>query len=65
MRGPIALFGIGETPRRITRAQLLAATSMAQSSEDWVVRAEAGTLTLRPFAAIMNESYRLYQRVEG
>jgi uncharacterized protein len=65
MRGPIALFGIGEIPPRITRAQLLAATSMAQSSEDWVVRAEAGTLTLRPFAAIMNESYRLYQRVEG
>jgi DUF1680 family protein len=65
MRGPIALFGVGEVPPRITRAQLLAATSMAQSSEDWVVRADAGTLTLRPFAAIMNESYRLYQRVEG
>ena len=65
MRGPIALFGIGEIPRRITRAQLLAATSMAQSSEDWIIRADAGTLTLRPFAAIMNESYRLYQRVEG
>src|SRR3984893_8091498 len=65
MRGAIALFGIGEISLRITRAQLLAATSMAQSSEDWIIRADAGTLTLRPFAAIMNESYRLYQRVEG
>jgi DUF1680 family protein len=65
MRGPVALFGVGEIPSRITRNQLLAATRVAESSEDWLVRTDRGTLTLRPFASIMSESYRLYQTVEG
>jgi DUF1680 family protein len=65
MRGPIALFGIGEIPSRITRNQLLAATRVAESGEDWLVRADRGNLTLRPFASIMSETYRLYQTVEG
>jgi uncharacterized protein len=65
LRGPIALFGVGDIPPRITRQQLLAATTIGQSSEDWVVQTDAGSLVLRPFASIMDESYRLYQRVEG
>src|ERR1700682_5535052 len=65
MRGPVALFGVGDIPPRITRKQLLAATAVAQSSEDWVVQTDAGSLVLRPFASIMDENYRLYQRVEG
>jgi DUF1680 family protein len=64
MRGPIALFGVGNIPERLTRQQLLAATALAQSSDDWIAKANAGNLTLRPFASIMNEDYRLYQPVE-
>ena len=65
MYGPLALFGVGEIPARITRNQLLAATRVASSGHDWQVRADGGTLTLRPFANIMSESYRPYQTVES
>jgi uncharacterized protein len=65
MHGPIALFAVGDIPSRITRAQLLAATPAPQSKEDWLVRTDGGTLTMRPFASIMSEGYRLYQTVEG
>jgi len=65
MYGPLALFGVGDIPARITRNQLLAATRVASSGLDWQVRADSGTLTLRPFANIMSESYRLYQTVES
>jgi DUF1680 family protein len=65
MHGPIALFGVGDIPSQITRSQLLAAAKIPPSGEDWMVRTDSGTLTLRPFASIMSESYRLYQTVEG
>ncbi len=65
MRGPIALFAVGDIPTGITRAQLLAASRFSRSSEDWLVRTDAGNLALRPFAAIMSENYRLYQRIEA
>lgn len=65
MYGPLALFGVGEIPSRITRKQLLAATKVASSGHDFQVRTDNGTLTLRPFANIMSEGYRLYQTVEG
>ena len=65
MHGPVALFGVGEIPTRMTRKQLLAASQVAQSSSDWSVRTDAGTLTLRPFASIMSEDYLLYHRVDS
>ncbi|HEY1462646.1 MAG TPA: beta-L-arabinofuranosidase domain-containing protein [Terriglobales bacterium] len=65
MHGPIALFGVGSIPSRITRQQLLAATPAPESKQDWIVRTDNGTLTLRPFSSIMSEGYRLYQTVEG
>ena len=65
VRGPLALFAVGEIPARITRQQLLAAAKVAQSSHDWSTQTDSGVLTLRPFAAIMSESYRLYQRVQA
>jgi len=64
VRGPIALFAVGGIPSRIKRNQLLAATRVA-ASEDWQVTTDEGMLTMRPFASIMNENYRLYQTVEG
>jgi hypothetical protein len=65
VRGPLALFAVDEIPARITRSQLLAAAPVTQSSHDWRVQTDNGVLTLRPFAAIMSEGYRLYQRVEA
>ncbi|HTD24641.1 MAG TPA: beta-L-arabinofuranosidase domain-containing protein [Terriglobales bacterium] len=64
LRGPLALFAVGDLPGQITREQLLSATAASQSSDDWVVKADTGSLILRPFAAIGDESYRLYQNVE-
>jgi hypothetical protein len=64
MHGPIALFAVGSIPSHIKRNQLLAASRVAASA-DWQVTTDEGTLTMRPFASIMNENYRLYQRVEG
>jgi hypothetical protein len=65
MRGPVALFAVGDVPSKMTRKQLLAAAQVAKSSEDWSARTDSGLLTLRPFSKIMSESYRLYQRVES
>jgi len=63
MHGPLALFGVSNLPPKLTRAQLLAAAP--SSSDDWVVKSGDATLTLRPFSAIMDETYRLYQRVQS
>ena len=63
--GPLALFAVENIPARITRKQLLSATAVAQSSDDWSAKTDGGVLILRPFAAIMSENYRLYQQVEG
>jgi DUF1680 family protein len=65
MRGPIALFAVGNIPGRIKRSQLLAATLAPQSKKDWQVKTDSGILTMRPFASIMSEEYRLYLLVEG
>jgi uncharacterized protein len=65
LRGPVALFAVGDIPASVTRKQLIAATAVAQSSDDWRTKTDGGVLTLRPFAVIMSENYRLYQQVEG
>jgi DUF1680 family protein len=63
-RGPLALFGVGNLPAKFTRTQLLGAAPASQSSEDWLVKGDAGQITFRPFTAIDDETYRLYQKVE-
>jgi len=65
MRGPVALFAVGNIPARLSRAHLLAAAISPQSSDDWVVRTDGGDVTMRPFSVIMSEDYRLYLRVAG
>ncbi len=65
MRGPIALFAVGDSPAHLTRKQLLTAEPIAKLSDDWKVQTDGGALVLRPFASIMSERYRLYQRVES
>jgi DUF1680 family protein len=63
VRGPLALFGIGKLPGTFSREQLLAASATSETSEDWIVKTEAGKLVFRPFAAIGDETYRLYQTI--
>jgi DUF1680 family protein len=63
VRGPLALFAVGKPPDKLAPAQLLAATAAAPSSADWLVRTDGGTVTFRPFVAIGDEPYRLYQNV--
>jgi uncharacterized protein len=65
MRGPIALFAVGSNPPKLTRSQLLAATRTSQSSQDWAVASDANSLALRPFTALGDEPYRLYQQVQA
>jgi uncharacterized protein len=65
VRGPQALFVVGEIPTRVTRNQLLAASPVSTSSDDWVTQTDHGAITFRPFTEIMSEGYRLYNRVEG
>ena len=65
VHGPLALFSLGAIPARIGRRELLAARQVSAGSADWQAETAAGMLTLRPFAAIGDEHYRLYLDVES
>jgi DUF1680 family protein len=66
LRGPLALFAVGDIPARISRPQLLGAKAVSSTSDDWTAQTDSAALRLRPFASIMSETYRLYNRlVEG
>jgi uncharacterized protein len=65
LRGPLALFGVGELPASFSRSQLLAASAASPSSADCLVQGRAGNVTFRPFAAIGDEPYRLYHKVDA
>jgi uncharacterized protein len=64
LRGPVALFGVGNLPGTFSKAQLLAASPTSPSSGELIVQTDAGKVTFRPFAAIGDTPYRLYQFVE-
>ena len=61
LRGPVAMFAVGNLPTNFTRAQLLAAVAAGSSSDDLIVSGDAEKITFRSFAAINDETYRLYQ----
>jgi DUF1680 family protein len=65
LRGPLALFGVGNLPPNFSHAQMLSAAAASQTSEDWLVQSGAGRITFRPFASIGDEPYRLYHKLEG
>jgi DUF1680 family protein len=65
MHGPLALFTVGQIPESVAKHDLLAITQVANGSTDWQAKTPTGSLTLRPFAAIQDEHYRLYLKVEG
>jgi hypothetical protein len=60
VHGPLALFSVGTIPADLRRDDLLSMTQTAQGTADWQAKTATGTLTLRPFAAIRDEHYRLY-----
>jgi len=64
-RGPVALFAVGSLPPNFTGAQLLAGSPAGTSSTDWVVAGDTGKVTFRPFAAISDEPYQLYQKIRS
>jgi uncharacterized protein len=61
VKGPLALFAVGNSPASFTSAQLLAASA---SSSDWIVAGDSGKVTYRPFSAIGDEPYQLYQKIK-
>lgn len=61
--GSLALFVIEPPTAPITRSELLAARQTSSGSFEWKISTDAGNLSLRPFQAIGNEKYRLYQQV--
>jgi len=65
VHGPLALFSVGAIPSKISKQELLAASQVSVGSTDWQAKTAAGALTLRPFASIKDEHYRLYLKVEG
>jgi DUF1680 family protein len=65
VNGPLALFGVGEIPKNMQRAALLRAERISSGSSAWQAKTESGIVTLKPFASIQDEVYRLYHQVES
>jgi hypothetical protein len=63
VHGPLALFAVGQIPPSVSRGELLSAAQTSSGSTDW--KTASGSLTLRPFTAINDEHYRLYQKIES
>ncbi|MBV8895292.1 MAG: glycoside hydrolase family 127 protein [Acidobacteriaceae bacterium] len=59
LRGPLVLFAITDTPPKLTRQQLLAETRAA-AEPVWRASTASGSLLLRPFTAIQDETYLAY-----
>jgi DUF1680 family protein len=61
--GPLVLFALGRPDLALRRADLLAASRVADGSDSWNLQAAAGKIILKPFMAIQDEQYRLYHSV--
>lgn len=65
LNGPLTLFGVDKIPKKIGRESILKADQIGNGSSTWHAETESGVLTLKPFAAIQDEIYRLYHQVES
>jgi len=65
VHGPLALFALGDIPGTLRREDLLGAERIAHGSSTWRAGSQTGNLTLKPFASIDDEIYRLYHRIES
>lgn len=61
--GPVVLFAIEPGTQRLTREQLLGATRAGSSTNDWHISTGGSRVVMRPYTAIANEHYRLYQQI--
>lgn len=61
LRGPLVLFAITTSAGKVTREQLLAATSAGNGK--WQVATTDGPMTMLPFTAIADEQYSTYIKV--
>jgi hypothetical protein len=61
--GSLALFAIAPPATPLTRSSLLGAHQLSAGSLDWETTTGAGKLAFKPFQAIGDEHYRLYQEV--
>ena len=62
VHGPLALFAVGDIPPSVSRSDLSSVAQTAHGSSDW--RTATVAVTMRPFTAIQDERYRLYQKLE-
>ena len=58
--GSLSLFAVNPQQAPVTRQSLLAARQLSSGSLDWEVPTDAGKLGFKPFQAIENQPYRLY-----
>ncbi len=65
MRGPLALFAVGNRFLPFTRKDLLSVRQVAANSTDWQVTTSDGVQTFKPYFAVGHESTRLYQPVSA
>jgi uncharacterized protein len=65
VHGPLALFTVGDPAAGMRREGLLAVRQISSGSTDWQATTAQGPMTLRPFASILDQHYRLYLKVEG
>jgi uncharacterized protein len=65
VHGPLTLFGVGEMPKTLRRAELLSTVQVSGGSSTWQVKTESGLCTLKAFPDIEDEQYRLYHEVEA
>jgi len=63
--GPLALFALDPLPARIRRSDLQAASKVSANADEWRTDTGSGVLTLKPFASIQEEQYRLYHATES
>jgi uncharacterized protein len=65
VNGPLVLFAVGNLNAQFTRDQLMKAHQLSTGSADWTVDTASGRITMKPFASIDNEKYRLYHDVQS
>ncbi len=63
MRGPLVLFPITDQTPKVTRQQLLSATQVATTHDEWQVDTPTGPLRLCPFTVIGDRRYAGYLQV--
>jgi DUF1680 family protein len=66
VNGPLALFTLGESIQEsIRREDLLTISKITNGSDTWQTKTASGSVTLKPFASIGDEQYRLYHEVKS